>query len=252
MDFNFFDDRELSIALSLTGIEPKKAPEIQAPFLSLYSLRIQLVGITRVWLRGCQGARSGNRGQVKYCASQSGNQITRPSSTLLVACGKQGTGQISRIGIPNSQRRLGIKRINPYFSATCTQRPINQESKFDLSLDRSVTQPPGHFAHRLDSGRKARNRYLTCPLIPISLSDLSLLYLSGANGRLRRQTKTSSQKALGSNLKNQEIDIAVRVEESRCQLSVSGVSSKGQHSSREEQHLDFIRGTAAANAHRVR
>jgi hypothetical protein len=112
--------------------------------------------------------------------------------------GKQGTGQISRIGIPNSQRRLGIKRVKPYVSATCTQRPINQESKFDLSLDRSVTQPPGHFAHRLDSGRKARNRYLTCPLIPISLSDLSLLYLSGANGRLRRQTK-----AFGEELNSQ-------------------------------------------------
>jgi len=68
-----------------------------------------------------------------------------------------------------SGRRLSnstVRSLNAYSGAVAF-------TVSDLSLDRSVsiacTTFAGlwHFAHRLDRGRKTRNRYLTCPLIPI-------------------------------------------------------------------------------------
>ena len=74
-----------------------------------------------------------------------------------------------------SGRRLSnstVRSLNAYSGAVAF-------TVSDLSLDRSVsiacTTFAGlwHFAHRLDRGRKTRNRYLTCPLIPAYAAILS-------------------------------------------------------------------------------
>jgi hypothetical protein len=74
-------------------------------------------------------------------ALRSGHHEQAPIGNLWATCAsmrsRHETELLSHRG-KAPQRRLGIKRINPYVSATCTQRPINQESKFDLSLDRKI------------------------------------------------------------------------------------------------------------------
>jgi hypothetical protein len=48
--------------------------------------------------------------------------------------------RVTRLEAPYSERRPGIKLTNRYLSATRTQRPKNQESIFDLSLDPSAVE----------------------------------------------------------------------------------------------------------------
>jgi hypothetical protein len=114
--------------LQNTGIPPDKVPAHLLPFGNLLvMMKPQSLELQSIKNR-FGGRRFDNAGQGcrRLCPKAFANERIR---------GKQGTGQISRIKSPNYERRPGIKLMNRYVSATPTQRPKNQESIFDLSLD---------------------------------------------------------------------------------------------------------------------